>query len=114
MASSCAAMGISLLLSRLCHTFSQDGPLDANKAAEVAEAFVIAAARNSVNPKFRSPWVTEAAKAGVLPIWKRLDPVVRRFMCRPSFLVTYSLPAAFLCTVLFVSYLRMCLVSGLC
>ena len=29
---------------------------------------------NSYDPNFRSPWVVEAAKAGVLPWWERIRP----------------------------------------
>ena len=44
------------------------------KAQECARAVVEAAQQNSFNPKFRSPWVVEAAKAGVLPWWQRFKP----------------------------------------
>lgn len=44
------------------------------KAQECARAIVETAQQNSFNPKFRSPWVIEAAKAGVLPWWQRFKP----------------------------------------
>ena len=44
------------------------------KAQECARAVVEAAQENSFNPRFRSPWVVEAAKAGALPWWQRLKP----------------------------------------
>ena len=32
------------------------------------------AQENGFNPRFRSPWVVEAAKAGALPWWQRFKP----------------------------------------
>ena len=52
----------------------QDGQRSVSKAQECARAIVEAAQGNSFNPKFRSPWVVEAAKAGVLPWWQRFKP----------------------------------------
>ncbi len=45
-----------------------------SKAQECARAIVETAQENSFNPKFRSPWVVEAARAGVLPWWQRFKP----------------------------------------
>ena len=43
-------------------------------ASRLAAALVAAASRNGGDPGFRSPWIVEAAAAGVLPLWARLAP----------------------------------------
>jgi protein phosphatase PTC7 len=46
----------------------------ADAAADVAAALVGAAAANGADETYRSPWVVEAAAAGVLPFWMALRP----------------------------------------
>ena len=53
----------------------QKGRRSVDLAQECARHIVEAAQENSFDPNFRSPWAVEAARAGVLPWWKRLKPV---------------------------------------
>lgn len=52
----------------------QAGPRSVEKAQECARMIVRTAQYNSFDPKFRSPWAVEAAKAGAFPWWKRFKP----------------------------------------
>lgn len=52
----------------------QGGPRSQSNAQECARLIVETAQQNSFNPKFRSPWVVEAARAGALPFWQRFRP----------------------------------------
>ena len=45
-----------------------------NAAAAVATALVEAAATNGADQTYKSPWIMEAAAAGVLPFWMALRP----------------------------------------
>jgi len=46
----------------------------AASAAALARAIAAKAAAHGADPAYRSPWVVEAARAGVLPLWARLAP----------------------------------------
>lgn len=61
-------------IAHVIHKCLGDGQHSVAKAQECARAVVEAAQENSFNPKFRSPWVVEAAKAGILPWWQRFKP----------------------------------------
>jgi len=50
------------------------GARDAAAAAATADAIVAAAAARGADPDYRSPWIVDAAAAGVLPFWARLRP----------------------------------------
>ena len=46
----------------------------AEAAAAVAAALAAAASANGADSSFRSPWVVEAAREGLLPLWASLRP----------------------------------------
>ena len=52
----------------------QKGQRSVAMAQECARLIVETAQENSFDPKFRSPWAVDAAKAGALPWWKRFKP----------------------------------------
>ena len=52
----------------------QAPPSTPASAASLARAIAAAAAAHGADPTYQSPWVVEAARAGVLPLWARFNP----------------------------------------